>query len=234
MKKIIPFKKEIIFNDNLSEITSISLEHNLKSENNEIVGNFYITGEYKVTRSSQDTLKFDYDLPFEIDLDERYILDNATIDVDDFYYEIINEQILKVNIEVLVDNIEEKEIVIEEPSIEDSNDEDMMIEESVHPKNKEVTLEYLCKGEEMNRNEESTMKQEKNVDNSRCIEDELPSIFDNLDSSETYRSYTIYIVRENDTIESILTKYNISKEALEDYNDMKEIKIGDKIIIPNA
>ena len=70
MKKIIPFKKEIIFNDNLSEITSISLEHNLKSENNEIVGNFYITGEYKVTRSSQDTLKFDYDLPFEIDLDE--------------------------------------------------------------------------------------------------------------------------------------------------------------------
>ena len=222
MKKIIPFKKEIIFNDNLSEITSISLEHNLKCEDNDIIGNFYVTGEYKVTGSSPNTSKFEYDLPFEINLDERYLLDKAIIDVDDFYYEIINEQVLKVNIEVLVDNIEEQEIIIEEP----------IIEEQII----ETTFEELCEEgekEEMNRNEEVVKKEEK-IDSSRCIEEELPSIFDNLDNSETYRSYTIYIVRENDTIESILTKYNISKEALEDYNDLREIKVGDKIIIPNV
>lgn len=222
MKKIIPFKKEIIFNDNLSEITSISLEHNLKCENNDIIGNFYITGEYRVTGSSSSTSTFEYDLPFEINLDERYLLDKAIIDVDDFYYEIMNEQILKINIEVLVDNIEEQETIIEEPIIE---------KETI------TTLEELCEegeNKEMNRNEEIIIKKEEKIDNSRCIEEELPSIFDNLDSSETYRSYTIYIVRENDTIESILTKYNISKEALEDYNDMREIKVGDKIIIPNV
>lgn len=223
MKKIIPFKKEIIFNDNLSEITSISLEHNLKCENNDIIGNFYISGEYKVTGSSPNTSKFEYDLPFEINLDERYLLDKAVIDVDDFYYEIMNEQVLKVNIEVLVDNIEEQEIVIEEP---------IVAEQTI-----ETTFEELCEeGEldEMNRNGEIVIKKDEKIDNSRCIEDELPSIFDNLDSSETYRSYTIYIVRETDTVESILTKYNISKEALEDYNDMREIKVGDKIIIPNV
>jgi len=220
MKKIIPFKKEIIFNDNLSEITSISLEHNLKCEDNDITGNFYITGEYKITGSSPTTSKFEYDLPFEINLDERYLLNKAIIDVDDFYYEIMNEQVLKVNIEVLVDNIEEQEIVIDEP----------VFEEKIF----ETTIEEYEEGEikEMNRIEEKI--KEETVDNSRCIEEELPSIFNNLDSSETYRSYTIYIVRETDTIETILTKYNISKESLEDYNDMKEIKVGDKIIIPNV
>ena len=34
-------------------------------------------------------------------------------------------------------------------------------------------------------------------------------------------------------IETILQKYNINKEILEMYNDLKEIKIGDKVIIPS-
>ena len=33
MKKIIPFKKDIIFKNHLSEITSISLEHSLRLSN---------------------------------------------------------------------------------------------------------------------------------------------------------------------------------------------------------
>ena len=38
MKKIIPFKKDITFKTNLSEITSISLEHTLKSTKNSVYG----------------------------------------------------------------------------------------------------------------------------------------------------------------------------------------------------
>ena len=70
----------------------------------------------------------------------------------------------------------------------------------------------------------------------RCIEEEgsLPNIFNNISESETYKSYTVYIVRENDTLESILNKYSTSKELLEPYNNLEELKIGDKIIIPNA
>ena len=41
-----------------------------------------------------------------------------------------------------------------------------------------------------------------------------------------------HIVKEEDTIEKILTKYEISKEDLENYNDINNIKPGEKVIIP--
>jgi len=76
--------------------------------------------------------------------------------------------------------------------------------------------------------------------NERCIEkeDETPSnitsLFDNMDNNyETFKSYTVYILREGDTIESIIEKYKVTKEELLDYNDLSEVKIGDKIIIPS-
>ena len=58
------------------------------------------------------------------------------------------------------------------------------------------------------------------------------SLFDNLDSGETYSTYHVYIVKEDDTIDKIMTKYNVSKDDLADYNDLSDIKPGDKIIIP--
>ena len=60
------------------------------------------------------------------------------------------------------------------------------------------------------------------------------NLFDSFDdSSETYSTYHVCIVKENDTVESIILKYNISKEVLEQYNDISDIKIGDKLIIPS-
>ena len=86
MKKIIPFKKEIPFN-NIHEILSISLEHNLKKNtNNFITGEFVISGDYRMTDISVNTENFEFKLPFDIELDEKYIIDNAVIDIDDFYY----------------------------------------------------------------------------------------------------------------------------------------------------
>ena len=82
MKKIIPFKKDIIFKTNVSEITSISLEHTLsKTEENSIHGDFTVSGEYKIADESIHTEKFSYDLPFDIHMDEKYDLDNIVIDV---------------------------------------------------------------------------------------------------------------------------------------------------------
>ena len=75
----------------------------------------------------------------------------------------------------------------------------------------------------------------------RCIEEETDNI-ENLsintivnelsNDKEVYKSYSVYVVREGDDVDTIMQKYNVSKEALDNYNDLKEIKIGDKIIIP--
>ena len=201
MKKIIPFKKDIIFKTNLSEITSISLEHTLKTDEHIVSGNFIVSGEYKIADSSRDTEKFSYDLPFSINFDNKYKLDNAIIDIDDFYYEIVNDNVLSVNIEASVDKIEE--ILIEEPF--DFNERIEPVEEI-----------------------EKVEKEEK-----RCIEDENEeSLFNNISGEETYKTYKIYIVRETDTIETIMSKYEVNRETLEIYNDLTEVKLGDKIIIP--
>ena len=76
------------------------------------------------------------------------------------------------------------------------------------------------------KNEEKEIKVE-NVETDRCIEEE-PTVMNNTG----YLTYKIYIVKENDTIESIISKYSVSKELLDSYNDLSDIKLGDKIIIP--
>ena len=40
-------------------------------------------------------------------------------------------------------------------------------------------------------------------------------------------------MRQDDTINTILEKYHVKKEDLEEYNNLQEIKIGSKVIIPN-
>ena len=214
MKKIIPFKKDIIFKTNIEEITSISLEHTLsKNKENEISGEFSLSGEYRITDESIHTESFIYNLPFDIRMDEKYDLENVTIDIDDFYYEIVNNNVLNVNIDVLLDKLEER--LIMEPELE----------EVIIPR------EDILSNIEINENEKN-----------RCIEDEereidktfISTMFDNKDdSNETYKSYKIYIVREGDDLEFIMEKYSTTKDILEQYNDLKEIKIGDKIIIPS-
>ena len=71
-------------------------------------------------------------------------------------------------------------------------------------------------------------------DEDRCIEEEYSnSIFNSFnDNEDEYRTYKVYIVREGDSLEQILLKYQINKEELQKYNDLTEINIGDKIIIP--
>ncbi len=194
MKKTIPFKKDIIFNTSLAEVTSISLDHTLKINTDTVLGNFIISGDYKVTEASIDTSPFNYEIPFKIAFDSKYNLDNASLDIEDFYYEIVNNSNLLINIEVGIDGIEEQE----------------EIEEEILDEKRCVEPEEM---EEIN-------------------DDNKMSFFDNIVEEDTYKAYKIYIIREGDTIDSIIQKYTVNKELLEKYNDLSEIKLGDKIIIP--
>ena len=200
MKKIIPFKKNIIFKTNLAEIVSISLEHEIKKEDMEVKGNFIISGSYKISESSVNAEEFYYDLPFAIQIDEKYDLENVTMDIDDFYYEIINNNVL------------EKEIIKEEIPVEENEEEKNKMEEEVR-----------CIDEEELR--PKPVKQELPLDDMSDIAD-----FDM--TKETYQSYRVLIIREGDTIESVMKKYQVTKEELEAYNDLNEWNIMDKIIIP--
>ena len=61
----------------------------------------------------------------------------------------------------------------------------------------------------------------------------MSSIFNAIASSdETFVTYHVYIVRENDTVGSIIEKYKTTRDDLVAYNDLENIKIGSKVIIP--
>lgn len=232
MKKVIPFKKEMLFNTNVFEITSISLEHDLKMKEKHLVsGKFYINGEYKLSDISTNTETFNFELPCDINLDDKYILDNIKIDIDDFYYELIDSKILKVSIDVLLDRLEEKKEEVKEEIKEEIIDN--RIEDNVNVEIKTTPIKEL----EETLERESDEKME-NIEKERCIEDEdissVKSIFGNFsDQNESYKTYKVYIVREGDSLETILQKYSISKEILEKYNNLNEINLGDKIIVPS-
>lgn len=228
MKKIVPFKKDLIFKTNVAEITSISLEHNLSlKENNFVSGSFIITGDYKISDTSINTEHFNFDLPFDINIDDKYKTDNIVVDIDDFYYEIIDNKKLNVNIDVLLDKLEEK------PLIEETEEKEL---EEVRCVEEEFPFKEIEEIVPLEVNKKDDVKDElfEEIKEDKKVEKILvSSIFDNFGDNETFSSYYIYFFRENDTVESVMQKYNITKENLSLYNNLNELKIGDKLIIPN-
>ena len=73
---------------------------------------------------------------------------------------------------------------------------------------------------------------EKDSDNTN-IENNINNLTQNIINNENkYYTYKVYIVRQGDTIENICSKYNVQIEDLLEYNDINNISLGDKIIIP--
>ena len=164
--------------------------------------------------------------------------------------EIINEEVLKVDIDVMIEGtikLEEKEekednniqpdIIIDARKMKEETKEDIpkkdyidIIDEESESMQLEKDLFKESDGNvkeviNQNDNEKDTINQNDNL--------QVTSIFENFDSSEDkYISYYVHIVRENENIEGISMKYNISLEDLKEYNNMDEITLGSKIIIP--
>lgn len=215
MKKTVPFSKTITFKSIIAEITDISIKHTLElKDNNEISGDILVDGGYKMTEASNIEEGFHYKLPFVIAIDSKYDTDDLSITIDDFNFEIINEEDLKINVDIGIDGIYEKALIrddIEEVPVElDENVEKVEITEPI---------EKL----------EEELKNDKEESNGNTI----GSILSNLTSTdESYSTYIVYIVRENDTLDEIINKYSTTKEELSNYNDLDDIKIGTKLIIP--
>ena len=196
MNKIIPFNKEIEFPSKIDEVTSIALDDTLKFDDPlTIRGDLIVRGCYKTIDKEED---FSYPIPAVIAVDEKYDTDKAKISVDDFYYEIINDNILRVKIDLLLDNLYYKEKKIIEERIE-VNEEDNNLEEVDNKLSDEINDE----------------KKDKDLD------------------LKEYCIYRVYLVDENDTIEKIMEKYHVTKEDIEEYNDLSNIKAGMKLIIPS-
>jgi len=216
VKKIVPFNKDIDLDTSIAEINSISLEHTLQMKGDNLVsGTFIIGGQYKMTQGSINVDPFNYELPFDISIDKKYDTQNVIVDINDFYYELINNKTLRVNIEVSVDGLIEKS----EREVEEVTE------------SKEEILEDVSEEEILEKETVETFKEDENPNEERESLN-VKSIFSDIDENERYAVYKVHMVTENDTIESILQKYEVTKEQLSDYNELTQLKIGDKLIVP--
>ena len=228
MKQTIPFKKDITFKTKIGELTAISLDNDLTLKGEDlIVGNFYISVNYKMHEGSITEEEYSYKIPCEIAISDEYDTYDATIDIDDFYYEIINDEILRVNITVILDNLEKKEEFLKK---EDRSEEiEVLTDESKEETEKKVFED------EINLSIDNEFKEEilEKPNNDRVM-----SFYETKEKvkkqTDTFLTYKVYIFKEADTIESILEKYNITKEDLSDYNNLEEIKAGSKLVIPSS
>lgn len=243
----IPFESEIPFKTNISEITKMSLEHDFNVNDEVVLGNFYISGEYKSHEVSVNTDEFRFTLPFSVDYRSDIIKDSIEFSIEDFTYEIINKNTLKVNIEYsLKGEIKEEELfervnesVLEselsfiddfiendyETNMVDNIDENKTVEiyEKTKSLEKEDKKEVIIKNEDVKHEE----KEE------RLSEKEEKTIMETIKSSDdTFVTYHIHIMKENETIESISTMYGINSGYLNEYNNLENLSVGDKLLIP--
>ena len=238
MKKIISFENELEFKSIIGEITSISLDEDLHfTTQSDVEGNLYLTGTYKMTEASQISDDFSFKIPVNITMLEQLDLSSSKIEIEDFKYEIVDENYLKYRIDIKIEGVEEINIKEEELEnqrecdgdikILDDNKEseikDIDIIETKEDKVEEVEEEKQVKTEEV----EIEAKEKTEINSS--------SLFSSLkDEDDTFKAYSVYIVRQNETLDYIMNKYKVKKEDLENYNDLSNISIGTKLIIPSS
>ena len=233
MKQIIPFVKDISLAPKIYEVTSIALEHNLKMENSDsVVGSFTVSGKFRINNISINEEVFEENIPFDITLDSKYDASKVTIDIDDFYYEIINDEFLRVHIDVLVDNLvyEKKEVEKPKEIIKEEREE---ISTIINERNDDLMNDNVILSDK----KEDTLIREEDAKTSKKDEKRESDITNKIetglfDKEEKYITYKVHIVRDTETIDEITAKYNVSKEELEKYNDLNNIVLGTKIIIP--
>ena len=204
----IPFTKEIIFKSKIAEIVSISLEEDVSINDNELLGDFIISGEYKNLDVNVDAMPFNHVVPFKVELDKDVDINTLKYKIDDFDYEVIDEDILKVDITLHVDADiipKVREDIFVKPDIEDE-----VIDQN---KNKEQVIDVNLENQDSSDN----VKREFIINN-------------NLEND--YITYHVHTVKMSESLDSIASIYNMSKEDILKLNDINEIVQGDKILIP--
>ena len=241
MKQIIPFTKDIVFKTNIASITSISLEHEEKIFEGEVSGDFIVFGDYKVHNDTTEKELFKYRLPYTTLIPESIDSESIKIDIEDFTYEQIENDVIKVNIDYSIEGVELKEekkieipevrnqefdaIIIEADEDTRSNLEDDIYDRNIFKKEIDIKEEKnkIIEEEEQNEMIEMTQEQTKEKEETEIIKE----------VTDEYITYHIHIVKENETLEDIIKIYETSLDNIKEYNELSNINIGDKIIIPS-
>lgn len=225
MNQKIEFKKDCMLKTYVSSITDISLTHDYKILDDTIEGYFDVTGSYKVTMSSVETESFMFTIPFTIALSSLIDKDTIDLKLSDFNYSVEKDVLhLKMFLDMDYQEIEIKE------DTEDNEEIDNMINDLM---DKDITTDIKSPSEFHNEVMlDNVLDSKEEVSTKEKVsEKNFNTIFNEVKESN-FSKYKVYIMRSEDTLESILVKYNVTMDEIKEYNDIDNINIGSKIVIP--
>lgn len=250
MKQIISFEKEIAFKTMIGEVTSISLEHTLSFQGpSTISGDMIVSGTYKMTEASTLEEDFQYAIPVDIMLTKELEEDNRSIAIHNFTYDIRNEDTLHLYIDVLVKGREvieleeaEEEVIepvreeqpkIDEEQVEDTTNDNKELLTDIEVEESQKVIDNIINTD---KKEEPVIKNDTQEEVKTTTDTKvMNSIFSAFaNTEETYTTYSVYLLRENDSIENIIENYGVTREELSYYNDLDNLNVGSKIIIPTV
>jgi hypothetical protein len=226
MKQVIPFYKEIVFKSNIANLTSISLEHTEKVLDGEVSGEFIIYGDYKEHNDTTEKENFKYKLRFTALIPNDIDPNTVRIDISDFRYEQIDADVLRIDIDFCIEGDE----------VRCSKDNEILEDEVLAKLEAEEVDKYLDEqiNEVLNIKEEVKVVEEPLLEEQRdeIIEEIIEHKEEKVETLEEYVTYHVHVVGNNDSLEKIIKEYNTNIDMLNQYNDIKELKVGDKVIIP--
>ena len=247
MRKII-LERVVDLKNSLTKVTSISVDEsiNYKIENEGIraTGCLIVTGE--CVASEITTFKESIDLDVLATYDKIVDQRDFSIKVEDFNYKIVNGNLF-VSIFAHVHGVTEGEDrYVSETSFEnidevlqESSDEinaliierdKQQISEVMEPVVEEPIEDELEENIEVVPLQESVQNEIVEKLEEVVYQTKTRPLFQ--DSSDSVGTYYLYIVKENDTYESISSYYNIDLNVLMDYNQQKRLDKGTVIIVP--
>lgn len=250
MKQIISFEKEIAFKTMIGEVTSISLEHTLSFQGpSTISGDMIVSGTYKMTEASTLEEDFQYAIPVDIMLTKELEEDNRSITIHNFTYDIRNEDTLHLYIDVLVkgrevieleeddeeviEPVREEQPKIDEEQVEDTTNDNKELLTDIEVEESQKVIDNIINTD---KKEEPVIKNDTQEEIKTTTDTKvMNSIFSAFaNTEETYTTYSVYLLRENDSVENIIENYGVTREELSYYNDLDNLNVGSKIIIPTV
>lgn len=254
-------EKELLFKNNIKDITSISLDSDYKIENSSLVGNFIISGEYKIHEVSINREKFNFKIPFNIEIDKDIDKKTIKLEITNFVYDYKQDELI-VNIDyeilgdresvLLFDDEESLDEFLNKREVEVIDTRLDEIKNTTERKSIDKIEEKELDTDIKNKIELNDSQNNTRLDNNDNLDD-LENKIDIMDQKEEEReqintneiinsidtnndkfiTYKVYKIHENETLESIVIKYHTTIDDLKEYNDLSNLNIGDKIIIPS-
>lgn len=260
MKENLKIEKELLFKNNIKDITSISLDNDYKINKQQITGNFIINGEYKIHEISINKEKFNFKIPYSYEINNDIDASTVKVDITNFTYDYKKDELL-VNIEykitgdrkdvLLFDDEESLDDFLKRNEVEVISDRIDNIKKEIDEVNnnaskKENDIKKEDKNEKVEIKENTSDEINKEEKDLETIKDEIrvnsdtenetvteKDIINNINNvQDKFITYKVYKLKETDTLESIVMKYHTTIDELKEYNDLSNIKINDKIIIP--